>query len=171
MPRPTRELEALEVLTTYYREQGVLPTVEVFASLMGYRSTSSAFKVLQLLIANGAIAKDARGGRLLPGKAFRGGNDSKKLVFEDSSGLPPEFAALLQEVGKDAVAVQVTDDSLAGQGILAGDFLMVSPKRAGQGRPRLVETASGALDIVTTRAPRGGKALGYLVAQFRRYRH
>jgi len=62
MARPSRHLEALQILRSHYLEFGVLPTIEVLAEKMDYRSTSSAHNAIQPLLKQGVITQEMEGG-------------------------------------------------------------------------------------------------------------
>lgn len=124
MPRPPRDAEARQLLVEYYSEQGVLPTVEVVAQLMGYRSTSSAHNTIQHLVSSGFLGQAEREGRLVPGPLFRAAGPQPPL-----GDAAPELAEAIRELAGDAPVqrVPVPDNSLSADGSRARRPLGPSP--------------------------------------------
>ena len=172
MARPSRHLEALEVLRDFYREHGILPTIEVLARRMNYRSTSSAFNALGPLVAQGYVNREEEGGRLLPGPNF--------LPRTRAPAKPPGMPELggktideyLRASRRGTVLVQVATNALARHGVLKGDFLLVSKTEAPSKGALVVARRGRGLTV----APVGEASehdsqtvLGVLIAQFRKY--
>ena len=166
MPRPSRTEEAKAVITGFYAEHGVMPTIGVLAEAMAYRSTSSAHNTVMGLVREGYLSQDQRGGRLLPGPGFaRPGN-----VHKAPSGgqvLPPEIASSLP-AGVELTVLEVPDSSLVADAICAGDMLVLAPLSRTDLSDLLVQSRGSTL-AVGNKHKSGWKLLGVLVAQFRRY--
>lgn len=167
MPRPSRHLEALQILQDYYLETGVLPTIEVLAQKMGYRSTSSAHNVIQPLLKDMFITQEAHGGRLLPGPGFP--FDKTLRTFPELGGIG--IGDFLDTADSDAALVEITNNSLQGEGILKGDFLLTSKSAEPQpGDLLLIQNKhSFRLASYEDASPRRRQS-GVVLAQFRKYR-
>ena len=155
MPRPSRSVEALEVLRTYYREHGILPTIEVLTELMGYRSPGSTHPVVKALVSSGHLQQEGKGGRLKPGP-----------LFVEPTDHGPSFHFRTPEGCKSALAT--TEDRE--HGILVGDvliYVMTSQPEPGD----IVVIQDGPTVSVATvaenRTPTG--ILGVLHLQYRNY--
>jgi SOS-response transcriptional repressor LexA len=168
MPRPSRDAEARQLLVEYYSTHGVLPTVEVVAQLMGYRSTSSAHNTIQHLVFSGFLGQTERGGRLVPGPLFRA--SGPQLPLADPA---PELVEAIRELAGDCPVqrVPVADDSLSADGILPGDVLVVTPEVQRGAGLFLLMSAKGRLRLTSKpSAPRGWSLTGAVLAQYRVYR-
>jgi hypothetical protein len=113
MPRPSRVDEAKEQLQAYYDERGAMPSIQAFAELMGYRSPSSAHDVTKALVLAGFLARDERGGRLMPGPGFPRG------AAASNDQLPNELRELLTTDAPLLVTV-VSGKAFEGEGLLKG---------------------------------------------------
>ena len=162
MPRPSRVDEAKEKLRTYYATHGGMPSIQAFAELMGYASPSSAHDVTNALVDQGFLAKDERGGRLLPGALFR-------QRRQRSPSIPPELLSTLPK-GVELEVLRVPAGSLlATDGVLAGDYLVLAPAD----RTDLAGTlllVQGRRRILGSEPKAGWKVAATVVAQFRSYR-
>ncbi len=162
MPRPSRLDEAKDKLRAHYAAQGGMPSILAFAELMGYASPSSAHDVTNALVKQGFLAKDERGGRLLPGPMF-GPKHSR------APSIPAELLEALPK-GVELTVLRVPKRSpLAVDGVLAGDYLVLAPADRtdlsgalllGRGRQR----------ALAGEAREGWKVTAVVVAQFRSYR-
>lgn len=163
MARPSRHLEALQILRSHYLEFGVLPTIEVLAEKMNYRSTSSAHNAIQPLLKQGVITQEMEGGRLLPGPGFL----PKKAYAELGGQGVGEF---LEAEDTDTAIVEITNNSLEGEGIHKGDFLLISKSSdANLGDLLLIQNKrSFRLEPFTGTPPRR-TPIGLVLAQFRKY--
>lgn len=159
-----RDNTAKELLTRYYRDRGVLPSVQTFAELMGYTSTSSAHYTLSKLVEQGFLGKEDRGGRLMPGPAFdrRAATASARLV-----AIPDELRLALP-AGVELTTLVVDDRFNADEAIWPGDMLVLAPAARTDLSELLVLRRGGA--FVTAGEPRSGwSVVGVLVAQFRSF--
>lgn len=155
MTRPSRLDEAKEKLRAYYAEHGGMPSIQVFAELMGYASASSAHDVSKLLVDEEFLVREERGGRLLPGPKF-----GHELLPELRDLLPP---------GVPVRAFPVMVNDLAEAGVLQGDTLVLAPAdRTDPGE--LMLWRSGKKLLMAVDASKPWKAEGVVVAQFRKYR-
>lgn len=167
MSRPSRHLEALQILKQHYKESGVLPTIEVLAAKMGYKSTSSAHNAIQPLLKDGTITQEVSGGRLIPGRGFSP-RKSHKPYPELGGASIGEF---LDTKGQDTSVIEITNTSLQGEGILKGDFLLVSTSAEPQAGDQLLvqNKRSFRLEPFHGQASRQ-RPIGVVLAQFRKYR-
>lgn len=162
MPRPSRLDEAKDKLRAYYAEHGGMPSIQTFAEVMSYASPSSAHDVTNALVQQGFLAKDERGGRLLPGPLF----GSKR---RQATSIPAELLDALPK-GVDLQVVTVPKGSpLATGGVLAGDYLVLAPAERTDLSSTLLLTK--ARKRVLSAAPLDGwQVSAVVVAQFRAYR-
>jgi SOS-response transcriptional repressor LexA len=166
MPRPSRTKEAKVAIRGYYAEHGVMPTVEGFAEVMGYKSTSSAHHTIMALVTEGYLAQEKRGGRLLPGASFvRAGRMPTRS--NALTTIPSEIAASLPG-GVQLNVLEVPDDSLKEHAICAGDMLVVVDLNRTDLSDLVLQSRGMALALSTHRKS-GWRALGLLVAQYRQY--
>lgn len=167
MPRPSRHLEALQILREHYEKFGALPTIEVLAEKMWYMSTSSAHNAIQPLLQDGIVTQDVRRGRLLPGRGFIQKKTSKTYPELGGKGI----GEYLEARAPDATLVEITNNSLAGEGIHKGDFLLISKSSdAKLGDLFLFQNKrSFRLEPFTGTPPRR-TPIGLVLAQFRKYR-
>jgi hypothetical protein len=162
MPHPSRLDEAVEQLQAYYAERGVMPSIQAFAELMGYRSPSSAHDVTKALVLAGFLARDERSGRLLPGPAF------PRETAAPKDQLPAELRQLLPPDVPLQVTV-VSGKALEGEGLLKGDNLVLArPDRLDLSLTLLL--AKGPQRALATERQDGWTVVGVVVAQFRSYR-
>ena len=156
MSRPTRLAEALEILQSYYRDNGVLPSFSLMTELMRYRSPGSTFPVVKQLIDAGYLEQDGRGGRLKPGPNF---GEQKPLA-------PPISIPA-------GTAVQVSAPAASVSGILPGDFVIYDGQVTPDQGDLLVLHSDAGISVQEFQqdaAPSRDKVLGVLMMQFRRYR-
>lgn len=156
MSRPTRLAEALEILQSYYRDNGVLPSFAAMTEFMGYRSPGSTFPVIKQLIDAGYLEKDGRGGRLKPGPNFGA-----------QTPLAPPISIPAGTV------VQVSAPAASVSGILPGDFVIYDvqvPPEQGDLIVLHSDAGIGVQEFRQDATPSKGKVLGVLMMQFRRYR-
>jgi SOS-response transcriptional repressor LexA len=160
MPRPSRIVEAKEKLRAHHAEHGLMPSLTALAELMGLRGASSVQELAAELVQNGFLAREGRAGRLIPGPAF-------VVTAQRAHRLPPELAAALPP-GVELKVVRVAVDSMAPDGVMRGDFLMLAPaERADLSKTLLL--AQGRARALAESPPTGWKVLGVVVAQFRSY--
>lgn len=162
MPRPSRVEEAKDKLRAYYAAHGGMPSIQAFADLMGYASPSSAHDVTTALVKQGFLAKDERGGRLLPGPLF-GPKRPRAL------NIPSELLEALPK-GVELTVLRVPKgSSLVEDGVLAGDYLVLAPAdRADLSSTLLL--SRGRRRVVAASSMEGWNVAAVVVAQFRRYR-
>jgi hypothetical protein len=162
MPRPSRVDEAKDKLRAHYATHGGMPSIQAFAELMGYASPSSAHDVTNALVERGFLAKDERGGRLLPGPKF-GPKRSKE------SSIPKELLEALPKGVELEVLRVPKGSSLATDGVLIGDYLVLAPADRTDLAGTLLLTR-GRQRLLACEANDGWKVAAVVVAQFRKYR-
>jgi SOS-response transcriptional repressor LexA len=162
MPRPSRLDEAKEKLRAHYAAHGGMPSIQAFAELMGYASPSSAHDVTNALVKQGFLAKDERGGRLLPGP-----------LFGPKRSRAPSIPAELLEALPKGVELEVLrvpkGSSLAADGVMAGDYLVLAPADRTDLSGTLL-LARGRQRVLADKPSDGWKVAAVVVAQFRSYR-
>lgn len=164
MARPSRHLEALQILREHYQASGALPTIEVLAEKMGYKSTSSAHNAIQPLLKHGVITQDVQGGRFLPGPGF-----STKSAYTELAG--KGIGEFLEAGDPDTEVVEITNNSLEGEGVRKGDFLLISKSTdANVGDLLLIRNKRSFRIEPFTGTPPRRAPIGLVLAQFRKYR-
>ena len=120
----------IEKINKFYTRHRRMPTYQEIADLMGFASRNAAFKMVQKLIHEGVLQKDASG-KLIPNK-LRGEIVLAGLV---EAGLPsPAEAQALETLSLDeelitgkniTYALRVKGDSMVGAGIHEDDLVLV----------------------------------------------
>ncbi len=139
-----------------------MPSIQVFAELMGYASPSSAHDVTNALVEQGFLAKDERAKRLLPGKTFR-------RTGPPARSIPRELLDTLPKGVKLEVLRVPKGSPLVTDGVLAGDYLVLAPAD----RTDLAATlmlVQGRRRVLNSQLTEGWKIAAVVVAQFRSYR-
>lgn len=157
-----RTSTAKQVLTGYYIEHGVLPTVQVFAERMGYASTSSAHYTLGKLESQGFLVKEASGGRLMPGPTFV---RTKPSEVEELALLPEAVLSVLPR-GVKLSTMEVASGFKVDEAIWPGDLLILAPSERLDLSELLVLRRGP--KFMTANEPRSGWTVhGVVVGQFR----
>lgn len=160
MPRPSRIHEAQRKLRTYCAENGLMPSLTALAELLGLRGASSVQELAAELVVSGFLARDERARRLIPGPSYG-------TISNHPPAVPAELLAALPEDAELKV-VRIAVDSMKGDGVLRGDFIVLAPADRtdlsktlllGRGHVRALAQAPGA----------GWSVLGVVVATFRSY--
>lgn len=132
MARKNNDGQHLRRLREMYARERCLPSYEVIAGALGFRTKNAAFKLVLRLVASGHLLK-VMGGRLVPGPNFfslvlcedeiRAGLDSDG----SGSGLLTEenLSELLVTRPSRTMLVRVRGESMLGAGILSGDMAVV----------------------------------------------
>jgi hypothetical protein len=162
MPRPSRIEEAKDKLRAHYAAHGGMPSIQAFAELMGYASPSSAHDVTNALVDQDFLAKDERGGRLLPGPKF-GPRRSR------APSIPAELLEALPKGVELEVMRVPKGSSLATDGVLVGDFLVLAPASR-RDLSSILLLARGRQRVFAAATTEGWKVAAVVVAQFRAYR-
>lgn len=162
MPRPSRVEEAKDKLREHYAAYGGMPSIQVFAELMGYASPSSAHDVTNALVEQGFLAKDERARRLLPGPKF-----SRKR--HQPQPIPPELLATMPKDVELEVLRVPKGSPLVGDGVLPGDYLVLAPAERRDLAAELLLT-QGRRRVLGTTVADGWRVAAVVVAQFRSYR-
>lgn len=151
---------AKELLAGYYREHGIMPSVQKLADLLGVSSTSSAHYIVQRLRDEGYLAANEFG-KLTPGPLF-----GKALERPD---IPAE---LLNELpaGAGLQVMRVEHEwGLQEDDFCAGDLLVVAPnERADEGDLLLLRR--GGSRIVCSSPRSGWRTEGVLVGMYRAFK-
>lgn len=132
MPRPSRAEEALQVLRAYYRDNGILPTIETITKLMGYRSPGSTYPVIKSLVRQGFLSQEEKGGQLKPGPQFQVSH-SPQTRSEVELSYPAHCQATVATVATPALGILEGDTLVYDREAVAapGDVLVLQP---GDGR-------------------------------------
>jgi DNA-binding transcriptional MocR family regulator len=157
MERPRSPLPyAKDALAGYYRENGILPSVQTLAQLLGVSSTSSAHYVVQKLREEGYLAANEHG-KLTPGPQF----------FK-APAHPSIPAALLQVLpaGAELRVVRVDDNWKVDDSVWAGDLLVLAPADQVE-LSHLLVLRRGSTFMLANEPRSGWRAQGVVVGQYR----
>jgi repressor LexA len=135
-----RQKEILEFINEYLRTKGIAPTHREICERFGFSSYGTAYKHLKLLQKKGFLRRDwnqKRGIELLraiPGGTGLGENDLP-LFGRIAAGKPIEAVSgddhvavpghLLSSRGGEHYVLRVVGDSMIGEGVHDGDFVIV----------------------------------------------
>jgi hypothetical protein len=151
---------AKEALAEYYREHGIMPSVQKLADLLGLASTSSAHYLVRKLRDEGHLAANEQG-KLAPGP-----------LFEKAPGRPGVPLELLRAL-PDAERLQVlcVDETwkMEEGDFQPGDLLVVAPVETSE-RGDLLVLRRGSARIISNGTRAGWRAQGVLVGQYRAFK-
>lgn len=151
---------AREVLAAYYREHGIMPSVQRLAELLGVASTSSAHYVVQKLRDEGYLAANEHG-KLTPGPLF-----DKAPGRHD---IPVELLQVLP-AGEELRVVRVDDDWKTDDSIWTGDLLVLAPADQVQ-LSHLLVLRRGSTSLLANEPRSGWRVEGVVVGQYRPHGH
>ena len=125
--------EQARKLSAFHARERRMPSYAEAAKLFGYKSKDSAFKLVQKLVATGAVDR-SRNGKLLP-KTFIPADAGIKLLGLVEAGFPtPAEETDLDHITLDdwlidnknaSFMLKVKGDSMMDAGIRAGDYVIV----------------------------------------------
>lgn len=140
----TQKKKILAFYTTHKR----MPGYQEFMKLTGYRSKNAVYKLINRLVDEGALSKDARG-RLAPGKALVG----TRLLGVVEAGFPsPAEEELLDVISFDeyltpnkesTYILKVKGDSMIDAGIYEGDMVIVERRQTYKPGQIVIATVDG----------------------------
>jgi repressor LexA len=170
MGRKTLDLkEAADVLKDFYRAEGRMPSFTEIAETFGYRSKNAAFELVEKLVDQGLLAKDARGRLRLVSNGVR-------VLGTIQAGLPTpadediqenvSLDSYLVEKPEETFLVKVQGDSMIDAGIKEGDMVLVERGRAAREGDIVVARVDGEWTLKTYER-RSGQAV--LVPANKRY--
>jgi len=118
-----------ENIRRFYRRQKRMPSYREITRLCDFKSTNAAYKLVDRLLAVGAVAKDASG-RLTPQKLF---GDIPVLGIVEAGWPSPAEEELMDTmdlnefVGNNEATymLEVSNDSMIDAGIMPGDLVLV----------------------------------------------
>lgn len=147
---------ARDALAGYYREHGIMPSVQTLADLLGVASTSSAHYVVQKLREEGYLAANEHG-KLTPGP-----------LFDKAPSHPSIPAALLQVLpaGAELRVLQVDQNWKVDDSIWEGDLLVLAPADQVE-LSNLLVLQRGNTFLLANEARPGWRAQGVVVGQYR----
>jgi hypothetical protein len=149
---------AKEALAGYYREHGIMPSVQTFAQLLGFASTSSAHYVVQKLREEGFLAANEHG-KLTPGPQF----------FK-APGRPAIPAALISALpaGHELRVMRVDENWKGDDSVWAGDLLVLAPVDQVE-LSNLLVLRRGSTFLLANEPRPGWRVEGVVVGQYRSY--
>ncbi len=149
---------AKEVLAGYYREHGIMPSIQRLAELLGVASTSSAHYVVQKLRDEGYLAANEYG-KLTPGPQFH-----------KAPGRPAIPAALVEVLpaGPELRVVQVDENWKVDESVWEGDLLVLAPSEHVE-LSQLLVLRRGTTYVLASEPRPGWRAEGVVVGQYRAY--
>jgi SOS regulatory protein LexA len=161
--------EAAEVLKDFYRQEGRMPSFTEIAETFGYRSKNAAFELVEKLVDQGHLTKDARGRLRLVSSGVR-------VLGTIQAGLPTAAEEDVQESvsldsylvqkPEDTFLVKVQGDSMIDAGIREGDMVLVERGRTAREGDIVVARVDGEWTLKTYER-RSGQAV--LVPANKRY--
>jgi SOS regulatory protein LexA len=120
----------VQQIQTFYRQHHRMPSYREIAAVTGLRSTNAVFKVVNKMIQQGLITKDARG-RLIPKQLL----SDLRFVGLVEAGFPsPADDELFETMNLEGYLIRkpeatyllrVRGDSMVDAGILPGDLVLV----------------------------------------------
>ena len=157
MDRPRSQLpHAKDALAGYYREHGIMPSVQTFAQLLGVSSTSSAHYVVQKLREEGYLGANEHG-KLTPGPQF----------FK-APGRPTIPAALVAALpaGHELRVLRVDKNWKGDDSVWAGDLLVLAPVDQVE-LSNLLVLSRGRTFMLANEPQPGWRVQGVVVGQYR----
>lgn len=157
MDRPRLPLpHAKDALAGYYREHGIMPSVQTLAQLLGVSSTSSAHNVVQKLRHEGYLGANEHG-KLTPGPQFL-----------KAAGRPSIPAALLEALpaGHELRVVRVDENWKVDDSVWAGDLLVLAPPEQVE-LSHLLVLRRGSSSMLANEPRSGWRTEGVVVGQYR----
>ncbi len=153
MGRKTIDLkEAAEVIRDFYRAEGRMPSFTEVAETFGYKSKNAAFELVEKLVDNGLLSKDARGRLRLASAGVR-------VLGTVQAGLPTaaeeDFSetvsldSYLVERPESTFLVKVQGDSMIDAGIREGDMVLVERGRTAKEGDIVVARVDGEWTLKT----------------------
>src|SRR5229473_6804669 len=119
-----------ENIRRFYRRQKRMPSYREITWLCDFKSTNAAYKLVDRLLAVGAVAKDASG-RLIPQKLA---GDIPVLGIVEAGWPSPAEEELIDTMNLEEVLIgnkeatyrlRVSEDSMVDAGIMPGDLVLV----------------------------------------------
>lgn len=170
MGRKTIDLkEAAEVIRDFYRSEGRMPSFTEVAETFGYKSKNAAFELVEKLVDQGLLTKDARGRLRLASAGVR-------VLGTIQAGLPTpaeqdemdavSLDSYLVEKPEETFLVKVQGDSMIDAGIHEGDMVIVERGRTAREGDIVVARVDGEWTLKTYEK-RAGKPV--LVPANKRY--
>ena len=123
--------KVLDFIQKYNSKHGFAPTYEVIADNLGYAGKSAAQHFVKVLIDKGYLTKQTR---LSDGVVIHKDQNQLPLLGKVAAGLPIEHKKYDEHIEVPVsmiggagtyFALQVQGDSMIGEGILDGDFVVV----------------------------------------------
>ncbi|MGE3802798.1 MAG: LexA family protein [Candidatus Kapaibacterium sp.] len=156
--------EVLDCIVKHFEEEQVVPDVSVILQQTGKKSRTNLYRILRQLSEKGYIelGKGESGVRLrykLTKRARLKGEKSWPLLgvipagpIQSASNMQHDVISNLADIipdmeGSDRV-IRVTGNWMKGRGILAGDFVVISPLRDYQPRDICALSRSGSPEII-----------------------
>lgn len=122
-------------IQAFYERHRRMPSYAEAAKIFEYKSKDSAFRLMQKLIASGAIDRDTKGKLLPTGKKSAGADTGLRLLGLVEAGFPtPAEETDLDRITLDewiigdraaSFMLKVKGDSMQDAGIHAGDYVVV----------------------------------------------
>jgi SOS-response transcriptional repressor LexA len=161
MDRPRSPLpRAKQALAVYYREHGIMPSVQKLADLLGLASTSSAHYLVQKLRAEGHLTANEHG-KLAPGPLFDKAPGRPEVPIELLRALPD--SERLQVLRVDETWKMDEGD------FQPGDLLVVAPIETCEQGDLLV-LRRGSARIISSGPRPGWRTEGVLLGQYRAFK-
>ena len=154
---------SFEKIVAFHRRYRRMPSYQEIALLVRFRSKNAVWKLVQQLIAQGRLARDARG-RLLPTKFFHEIPWLGAVVAGFPSPADEELLDIMsleEYLGyhQDATyMLRVSGDSMIDAGILPGDLVLVERRESARSGEIVIAEVDGEWTMKTYRK-RGRKVI------------
>lgn len=143
-----------EKIKGFFHTHKRMPTYREIMRLFQYKSTNSAYKLVNKLIDSGFITRDAAG-HLIPSKFF---NDVAVLGYIEAGFPSPAEEELVDTMSLDEYLIKnkaatfmlkVAGDSMTGAGIMPGDMVLVERGATARNGDVVVAEVDGAWTLKT----------------------
>lgn len=149
-------VSAFEKIVAFHHRHKRMPSYQEIAQLLRYRSKNAVWKLVQRLIAQGRLARDARG-RLLPTPSFYAIPWLGTVIAGYPSPAEEELLDIMSledylGYHKDATyLLRVSGDSMIEAGILPGDLVLVERRETARSGEIVVAEVDGEWTMKTYR--------------------
>lgn len=143
----------IEKLRSYYRKNGALPNYAEMQEVLGYKSKSSGFYLVNKMVTYGYLRR--KNHKLLPGENFAGLPYfmSVKAGFpgpaEEEANDRLSLDRFLIDKPNSTILIRVKGDSMTGAGILDGDIVIVERTGAASSGDIVVMNLEGEFTVKT----------------------
>jgi repressor LexA len=152
-------INQVEKLRDYHRQYGYLPTYEELQKILGYRSKSSGYYLVNKMVRYGYLRR--KNHKIVPGKNFLGMPYYKSVragfpgPAEEEANDRLSLDRFLVDKPNSTILIRVKGDSMNGAGILEGDIVVVERTSAARSGDIVVVNLEGEFTVKTLRRKNG----------------